>query len=191
MDIKDIEQSIKGHEKLSLPWYLKLIKYVEIQPNEILLDVGCGGCLLSTLKKRKRKFRVVGLDNDGRMLRLARERAKVKAGIFLVKGDAFKMPFPTNFFDVVIACAFPHDTVGFTTTLIDEMARVLRPGGRFAMVEDVAITTGRLSMVCSRLDDLGLLAELNVTSLIAYATKPENLTVLPELPPYHEDHYDK
>ena len=181
MDIKETERAIKKHEKLSLPWYIRLIDCAEIQVDEILLDVGCGGCLLSTLKRRK--FRIVGLDNDQEFIDLARYRAKDRDGVFLVKGDAFVTPFPNNFFDAVIACAFPHDTSGFTNVLIDEMARVLKPGKKLAIVEDVIVRTGRSGMIHSRLKKLGLDADINKEFWIVHARKPESLTVLPGLPP--------
>ncbi len=72
---------------------------------------------------------VVGLDLTWRMIELA--RAKTPAGSaprFLV-GDMLALPFPARSFDI-ITTGYGLRNVPDLTLAIDEMRRVLRPGGR-------------------------------------------------------------
>lgn len=70
--------------------------------------------------------RVVGLDITHRMIELA--RAKGSAARFLV-GDMLALPFADNSFDLVTT-GYGLRNVPDLTRAIDEIRRVLRPGGR-------------------------------------------------------------
>lgn len=101
-----------------------------VWPGDRVLDVCCGTGDLAVAAER-RGGRVVGLDFSERML----ERARRKSGtIEWVRGDALALPFADGEFDAA--------TVGFgVRNLADlegglrELRRVLRPGGRVAVLE--------------------------------------------------------
>jgi demethylmenaquinone methyltransferase/2-methoxy-6-polyprenyl-1,4-benzoquinol methylase len=101
-----------------------------VWPGDRVLDSCCGTGDLA-LEAERRGGRVVGLDFSERML----ERARRKSGtIEWVRGDALALPFADDEFDAV--------TVGFgVRNLADlegglrEARRVLRPGGRIAVLE--------------------------------------------------------
>jgi demethylmenaquinone methyltransferase / 2-methoxy-6-polyprenyl-1,4-benzoquinol methylase len=101
-----------------------------VWPNDRVLDACCGTGDLA-VEAERRGGRVVGLDFSERML----ERARRKSGtIEWRQGDALALPFADGEFDAV--------TVGFgVRNLADlegglrEAARVLRPGGRIAVLE--------------------------------------------------------
>jgi demethylmenaquinone methyltransferase/2-methoxy-6-polyprenyl-1,4-benzoquinol methylase len=101
-----------------------------VWPGDRVLDVCCGTGDLA-LEAERRGGRVVGLDFSERML----ERARLKSGtIEWVQGDALALPFGDAEFDAA--------TVGFgVRNLADlerglhELQRVLRPGGRLAVLE--------------------------------------------------------
>lgn len=93
-----------------------------------LLDLGCGAGRgpLAAFGDR----RTVGLDFSGEQLRLARDR--VDAG--LVLGDMTDLPFAAGAFDAVTAFySVIHLPVDQHRTVYEEVARVLRPGGAFAL----------------------------------------------------------
>jgi demethylmenaquinone methyltransferase/2-methoxy-6-polyprenyl-1,4-benzoquinol methylase len=71
---------------------------------------------------------VVGLDVTQRMIELARAKAAVPAPRFLV-GDMLALPFPAHSFDVVTT-GYGLRNVPDLTMAIDEIRRVLKPGGR-------------------------------------------------------------
>jgi SAM-dependent methyltransferase len=109
---------------------LRLVQTMAVQPGEDVLDVACGTGN-ATVPAAQSGARVTGLDLTPSMLARARERA---AGLAVewVEGDAEELPFPDGSFDVVLStfgCMFAprHEVVA------DELARVLRPGGRLGV----------------------------------------------------------
>jgi demethylmenaquinone methyltransferase/2-methoxy-6-polyprenyl-1,4-benzoquinol methylase len=101
-----------------------------VWPGDRVLDACCGTGDLAVAAER-RGGRVVGLDFSPRML----ERARRKSGaIEWIQGDALALPFSDGEFDAA--------TVGFgVRNLADledglrQLARVLRPGGKLAVLE--------------------------------------------------------
>lgn len=101
-----------------------------VWPGDKVLDVCCGTGDLA-VEAERRGGRVVALDFSPRML----ERARRKSGtIEWVRGDALALPFEDGTFDAA--------TVGFgIRNLTDleggmrELARVLRQGGKLAVLE--------------------------------------------------------
>ncbi|KAJ0765734.1 putative methyltransferase type 11, S-adenosyl-L-methionine-dependent methyltransferase [Helianthus annuus] len=108
------------------------------------LDVGCGrGILLNTvamqLKKEGSSGRVVGLDRKNTTLAVLRT-AGVEEYVTCREGDARRLPFPDDYFDVVVSAGFVH-TVGREfgqkavaaeaerMRVIGEVVRVLKGGG--------------------------------------------------------------
>jgi demethylmenaquinone methyltransferase / 2-methoxy-6-polyprenyl-1,4-benzoquinol methylase len=108
----------------------KLAVQEVVWPGDRVLDACCGTGDLA-VEAERRGGRVVGLDFSERML----ERARKKSGaIEWVQGDALALPFGDGEFDAA--------TVGFgVRNLADlegglrELARVLRPGGKLAVLE--------------------------------------------------------
>jgi SAM-dependent methyltransferase len=100
-----------------------------------LLDVGCGtGRFLLSLGQEA--SRAVGIDRDAAMLDFARGRipAEMAPRVEWVEGDAAALPFPDETFDLVLEntlLCFCHHPA----SVIREMARVCRPGGRILLGE--------------------------------------------------------
>jgi len=97
---------------------------------QALLDVGCGTGTF--LKVAQRKFgAVTGLEYNDGMLAQARQ---VVPDVKLVQGSADQLPFPDQSFDAVtinqVVHHFPSDNnYAFLEKAVQEVARVLRPGG--------------------------------------------------------------
>ncbi len=108
-----------------------------------LLDICCGtGKLAVKLTGvADSNTRIVGVDFSLPMLKLAvSEAGRGNSGekVSFVHGDAAALPFPDGHFDCVgIAFAFRNLTYKNPLTLryLAEIVRVLRPGGRFVIVE--------------------------------------------------------
>lgn len=80
---------------------------------------------------------LVGIELSPEMLRLGTARAEaLGVEIDLRLGDAQALDFPDASFDSVV-CAFGLCTIPDDRQAVREVARVLRPGGRFLLVEHV------------------------------------------------------
>ena len=91
-------------------------------PGATLLDVGCGGGLLSPYV---RGYRHVGVDQSAASLAVAAEH-----GVETVQADVTALPFKDQSFDVVVAGEiFEH--VEDLEAAVRESTRVLRAGGTF------------------------------------------------------------
>ncbi|HTW54012.1 MAG TPA: class I SAM-dependent methyltransferase [Stellaceae bacterium] len=99
-----------------------------------VLDVGCGTGFLS-LELAARGHQVTGIDFAPEMLALAKEKAaSANAAIRFEHADAENLAFAPASFDLVITrhvlWTLPHPEAA-----ISEWIRVLRPGGRLAVID--------------------------------------------------------
>lgn len=90
-----------------------------------LLDLGCGDGRVTEALARIRGFDVVGLDPSPDMVRAARLR-----GLDVVEASASAPPFADASFDVIFSNAALH-WIHDHAAVVREVARLLRPGGRF------------------------------------------------------------
>lgn len=109
-----------------------------VGPGSRVLDVGCGGGQHAVhIAHQRPDVSVVGLDLSAELVRRCR-RLAAKAGVTdrveFVEGDAIDLPFPDRHFDHVYCAGsikhWPDQRQG-----LDECLRVLRPGGRFLVME--------------------------------------------------------
>ncbi len=114
----------KAMPRMETGLYETAAMMLDLQPEDELLDIGCGPGAFLALKARHVR-RVVGLDPSPTMLREAERRLadRLLAGTArLVAGNAAELPFEDGEFSVVAALNAPIKHA--------EAFRVLRPGGR-------------------------------------------------------------
>ena len=127
-------------------WGLKL---VDVQDGWTMLDVGCGGGFtIRRLLKRSQDAQVYGIDISEESVAKAR---KVNADVldkqvFVRQGSAEMLPYEDGKFDLVTAV----ETVYFWPNLpgcLQEVRRVLKPGGKFAILVEVVDSNSKWTSV--------------------------------------------
>lgn len=119
-------------------WRRYCLNACHLKPGETLLDVATGTGELAFAGGRRvgSKGCVVGLDFCREMLGVARTKNQREDGVAVrwVQGKAESLPFDAETFDcVTVGFALRH--VADLGGTLKEMVRVLKPGGRLAIVE--------------------------------------------------------
>jgi len=127
----------------------RLLRAVPWRGHERVLDVGCGrGLLLVGAARHLTDGRATGVDRwvpgavSGNRPEAALRNAELEGAADRVEvrdGDARGLPFADASFDVVVSNFVVHemDSGAERERMLREMARVLKPGGRVALVDFV------------------------------------------------------
>jgi demethylmenaquinone methyltransferase/2-methoxy-6-polyprenyl-1,4-benzoquinol methylase len=113
-------------------WRRAMVEAVRARPSDRVLDVATGTGLVARALVRRYGCSVVGLDQSAEML--GRARALVGSGVELVQGEAERLPFGDASFDA-LTFTYLLRYVDDPSATMRELARVVRPGGRIAMLE--------------------------------------------------------
>jgi demethylmenaquinone methyltransferase/2-methoxy-6-polyprenyl-1,4-benzoquinol methylase len=169
---------------IDISWRKKAVKYLGTIAPKKILDVasGTGDFAFEALTLNPDK--IIGFDLSEGMMNYGREKARrlgVESTVQFIKGDSEQMPFDDNSFDAI--------TVGFGVRNFEnlenglkEMHRVLRPGGKIAILE--ASTPGNTiirafyGLYFNRI--VPMIGKLFSKDSRAYNYLPESVSVFPQ-----------
>jgi ubiquinone/menaquinone biosynthesis C-methylase UbiE len=115
-----------------------LLKFFGNLTDKRVLDVGCGkGRFARVLQEQNPATEIWGLDISEEMLRF------VPAGIHTVAGSMTELPFAASAFDFVYATESLEHAVEIERA-VQEMCRVLKPGGKLLIVDKNVEHWGKL-----------------------------------------------
>lgn len=115
-----------------------------------VLEIGIGTG--RNLEHYPEGIRLIGIDLSASMVEIAKQRAKaLSLSVDLRLGDAQALEFPDASFDTVVCtlalCSIPDDR-----SAVSEAKRVLRPRGRFLLLEHVRSPIGPVRSIQRILD---------------------------------------
>jgi ubiquinone/menaquinone biosynthesis C-methylase UbiE len=117
-----------------------LVEYAKPTADDFALDIatGTGNAAFAIADAGAN---VVGIDIATKMLERASERAveEGRTNVRFQEGDAESIPFPDNTFTLVVVRHAPHHFRD-ADKFLSEVARVLKPSGRFVMVDQISPT---------------------------------------------------
>ena len=122
----------------------ELASLCELTPSATVLDLGSGLGGPARYLATAFDCSVEGLDLSADFVDAARyltDRVGLTDRVSFQQGDARRIPFLANYFDVVWT-QHVSQNIEDRASLYREVARVLRPGGRFAIFDPVATTVG-------------------------------------------------
>lgn len=113
--------------RMDVGWRRRTVRSLDARPGATVVDLACGtGDLCRELTKQG--ARPMGVDLSFGMLAAARTDAP------LVHGDALRLPLPDGSVDGV-TCGFALRNFESLPPFFAELARIVRPGGRIALLE--------------------------------------------------------
>lgn len=130
-----------GHSRLA-KWGLN---YLNIKPNDCILDVGCGGGANIKTLLQKTNGNVYGLDYSALCVEKSRkynEKAIAEKRCEIKEGSVSNIPYNENMFDIVTA----FETVYFwldSEDALKDILRVMKSGGTFFICNEIVREEGK------------------------------------------------
>ena len=120
-------------QRLIIRWFKKI---AAPEPGSRVLEVGCGrGAGAALILEKFAPAALHALDLDHLMILQAKDYLPQEAsGVFLYVGDVLHLPYPDAALDAVFGFGVLHHVPDWRAGLA-EIARVLKPGGRYFLEE--------------------------------------------------------
>jgi SAM-dependent methyltransferase len=130
----------------------RLFQKLSIDPNDYVLELGCGSAKDLCRLVEKYNCRAIGVDSSDLILKFAKDRVRkmgLSSKITIIKGDVANMNFFNDSqFDIVIAQSVLA-TIPDKGKTAREVSRVLKSGGHFGDIELIWIDEPDDELVCN------------------------------------------
>lgn len=167
-------------------WRNYTMKQMNIKHGQKALDVACGTAdwTIALAEAVGKDGSVVGLDFSQNMLDVGAYKVSQKGVghiVDLVNGDAMKLPYEDNTFDFA-TIGFALRNVPDIQTVLNEMTRVVKPGGKVVSLEvsKPPFIPYRKLFYFYFYNILPLVAKWTVNKYEQYAWLPKSLTNFPD-----------
>lgn len=158
---------LKSMNKEHTPVSLWGLKHLDIQSDDVILDVGCGGGInINRMASQAKK--VYGVDYSIESVNLSREVNKeyINQGkVEVLEGNVQALPFEDDTFDIVTA----FETIYFWPDIekcFGEVKRVLKPGGIFLIGMESNGSDNLVMKVSEKLIDMTVYNDEEVTGFL-------------------------
>ncbi|HEY0828213.1 MAG TPA: demethylmenaquinone methyltransferase [Bacilli bacterium] len=119
-------------------WRKFTMRKMKVKPGNTAIDLCCGTCDWTiSLARESVNGKIVGLDFSSNMLKVGSHKIKesgLEEQIDLIHGNAMELPFEDNSFDFA-AIGFGLRNVPDLVRVLEEMKRVIKPGGKVVCLE--------------------------------------------------------
>ena len=113
------------------------IKNIELNPNDILLDIGCGtGTAVKIASRICHKGKIYGIDPIETMINIAIKNQDKPSNIEFILGSAENIPLDNKYVNKIIAINSIHHWKDYNKGLL-EVNRVLKSEGFFFISSDI------------------------------------------------------
>jgi len=161
----------------------RLVLEADILPGMRVLDLGCGtGTLTILIQQSHLMAQVYGLDADPQVLEIARSKARQEgARITLEQGMAYQLPYSDGWFDrVVTSLMLHHLTSSQKQQALNEVFRILRPGGKFTIL-DIGVPRGAYAWLVAQVMQRMERADDNIHGLLPSMVKDAGFVNVSEI----------
>ncbi|WP_199611060.1 class I SAM-dependent methyltransferase [Flocculibacter collagenilyticus] len=123
-----------------LPLHNKVPEFCNLQPSEVVLDIGCGsGAAVRAIANKLVTGHVTGIDPTPKMLEIATSHSmsnsEAQRMTFLL-ASAEQIPAESESCDLVLAVNTIHHWANVSEGM-KEVYRILKPSGRFVAIDDL------------------------------------------------------
>lgn len=125
VDLDEIDSYLSDQAEQSWPLRKHLYRKAGLRLKKRILDAGCGTGGITVQIAGLTGGQVTGVEADGELVEFA---SRTRSGADFVQADCTSMPFEDSSFDLV-ACHFLLMWVDDARSAVEEMVRVLEPGG--------------------------------------------------------------
>lgn len=173
----------------------QVLEMLGAKDGETILDIGSGtGTLLMLAAESLPHSKLIGVDPDRKALTIARKKfGNVRSQIVLYEASAEHLPVADKSIDIgVSTLAFHHLPRPAKLKAIQEIARVLKPGGRFILVDfgkQPANSLAHILLFVGSLVDGRDNLEANLEGILPDYLEKEGFDVKEIRKPYHGVHF--